>query len=159
MKRFKIALVVLCFSLFVFPYNAFALPLDAAVHEVADATAFTQAIEQAKTDSSDNAHVIKLTADITIPTASNENLDDSCFVVQGNVTILGDGHTLSLSNYFFNIRNGGTLTFGKSDGSDALVVKGGDDTQIHGIIHLGFMGGNGGEPSTCMRVSLLRTAM
>ncbi len=144
MKRFKIALVVLCFSLFAFPYNAFALPSDAAVHEVADATAFSQAIEQAKTDSSDNAHVIKLTADITIPTASNENLDDSCFVVQGNVTILGDGHTLSLSNYFFNIRNGGTLTFGKSDGSDALVVKGGDDTQIHGIIHLGFMGGNGG---------------
>lgn len=143
MKRFKIALVVLCFSLFAFPYNAFALPSDAAVHEVADATAFSQAIERAKTDSSDNAHVIKLTADITIPTASNENLDDSCFVVQGNVTILGDGHTLSLSNYFFNIRNGGTLTFGKSDGSDALVVKGGDDTQIHGIIHLGFMGGNG----------------
>lgn len=144
MKRFKIALVVLCFSLFAFPYNAFALPSDAAVHEVADATAFTQAIEQAKTDSSDKAHVIKLTADITIPTASNENLDDSCFAVQGNVTILGDGHTLSLSNYFFNIRNGGTLTFGKSDGSDALVVKGGDDIQIHGIIHLGFMGGNGG---------------
>lgn len=144
MKRFKIALVVLCFSLFAFPYNAFALPSDTVVHEVADATAFTQAIEQAKTDSSDNAHVIKLTADITIPTASNENLDDSCFVVQGNVTILGDGHTLLLSNYFFNIRNGGTLTFGKSDGSDALVVKGGDDIQIHGIIHLGFMGGNGG---------------
>ena len=107
LKRIFLILLVVTTSLCAMPVPALAA--ETTVIEVADKAGFEGAISQINNDS-DSDYTIELTDDIQTGGAA---IQSPC-----KVTILGNGHTLTLDQYgYIAIREGAELTLGAEDGN------------------------------------------
>ncbi len=108
-------------------------------HNVSDSVSYKLAVI-AINESDQSDHTINIQDDFTIRHIDSMNFDHP--TVQKNITILGNGHTLttgsSSNGCFFLALEKTKLHFGKADGTDILILQGDTNNTIthhNGIIY------------------------
>ena len=128
-NRMMLGILLVVLSLTVTPKAAFAENKTVTVIEVGNKTAFDDAINTVN-NASEGEYVISLTDDMEINGASIQS--------QCPVTLLGNGHTLTVAQYAsIHVEKGAQVKLGSEKG-DVLKIRGVSETSndVPGLLHI-----------------------